>query len=105
MKPIQAIHNHVIFQFEQSSVKVSKNGTDSTAFEEKTDWGFEFKKFDESAQQPRWGVVIETGPDTDPVIKSGMRILIDNLKWTNGMPFDGEIIWRTDDACILAYDT
>lgn len=103
MKPIIAIHNHVIFQFEQRSVKVVKNGTQSTAFNETTEWGFEFKKFDESASQPRWGVVVETGPDTDPIIKKGMRILIENLKWTNGVLFDGDTIWRTDDSCILAY--
>jgi len=105
MKNINAIHNHIIFQFEQSSVKVQEAGTSSTAFQEQTDWGFEFKNFDESASRPRWGVVVETGPDTDPIIRKGMRILIDNLKWTNGIPFDGETIWRTDDSCVLAYDS
>lgn len=103
MKNITAIHNHIIFKFEQHSVRVQEAGTSSTAFQEKTDWGFEFKNFHESTERPRWGVVVETGPDTDPIIRKGMRILIDNLQWTNGISFNGSTIWRTDDTCVIAY--
>ena len=104
MKTIKAIHNHVIFTFEQDSVKVEEGSMSSTAFQEKTDWGFEFKNFNESTEQPRWGTVVATGPKTDPIIIVGMRILIENLKWTNGIEFNGTTIWRTDDECILAYE-
>lgn len=104
MKTINAIHNHVIFTFEQSTTKVEEGSMSSTAFEEKTDWGFEFKNFNESTERPRWGIVVAVGPTVDPIIKKGMRILIENLKWTNGLKFDGGTIWRTDDECILAYE-
>ena len=104
MKTIKALKNHVIFKFEQGTVKYAEGNSSSTAFQEQTAWGFEFKNFGESAERPRWGTVLSVGPDTDPVIKSGMRILIENLKWTNGLPFNGETIWRTDDKFILAYE-
>lgn len=101
---IKAIHNHIIFKFEQDTIKVNEGNMNSTAFKEETDWGFEFSKFDESAERPRWGVIVATGPKTDPVLQVGMRILIDHLQWTNGIQFEQSTIWRTDDNHVLAYE-
>jgi beta-lactam-binding protein with PASTA domain len=104
MKKIRALRNNILFTFDQDIVQVDDGKSASTAFGEILDWGFAFSSFKESTEQARWGTVFETGPDVDPIIKRGMHILIDKLKWTNGVKFDNMILWRTDDDCVLGYE-
>lgn len=100
MAIIEPLRNHVVFQFEET--KVQHMGV--SQFKEKTDWGLEFVRVEESAQSPRWGIVTHVGPEVPDVIKPGMRVLIEKLKWTNEMKVGDQYYWRTDSDQILAYD-
>lgn len=103
MKQIQAIHNHIVFQFNQDGKTVTSGDNRSQAFQEKTEWGFEFHNFDESTNQPRWGKVVSVGPDVTDELQPGTEILIENLKWTNHVIHNNQKYWRTDDTSVLAY--
>jgi len=101
---LQAIRNNILFQFEQGNLDVVSGNQRSQAFQERTDWGFEFHSFDESTNTPRWGRVMEVGPEVTDDIQVGMRILIDALQWTTHIIHNGEKIWMTNENSILAYD-
>lgn len=73
-------------------------------FESKTSWGFSIVRADESTQDARWGTVLAVGPEVDADITVGARVLIEPLKWTNEVVFEGESYWRTDNSAILAID-
>ena len=100
MAKIRPIKNHVIFQFVEEMVR----HMGVAQFEQKTDWGFTFVRVDESTQSPRWGIVTHVGPETDEAIEVGMKVLIENLQWTNEFEVDGQKYWRTDSDHILAID-
>lgn len=99
---IRAIRNHIVFTFVD---QVTANGS----FREATEWGFDLGGIgDHNAQftvgKPRWGIVAFTGPLVpNELRKSGTKILIEPLKWSNRFMFDGIMLWRTDSDHILAY--
>lgn len=91
---LRAIKNHIIFQFID---EVDGKGQ----FVETTKWGFKIPgHFDNSAKAPRWGTVVKIGPDCKHV-KIGQQVLINALKWTAGIKFDDERIWRTDETQVV----
>lgn len=93
---LRAIRNHVIFQFVDE--------TDSKGqFVETTKWGFKIPgHFDNSAKAPRWGTVVEIGPECKHV-KVGQQVLVNALKWTAGVKFDGKKVWRTDETQVAVF--
>jgi len=100
MAEFTAIHNHIIFQFEEGSVQ--HMGVNQ--FEEGTDWGFKFVSVDDSTSSARWGIITVVGPDCDNDLQPGMRILIEQLKWSEGFMVGDEKYWRTDDSVVLGID-
>lgn len=96
---IKAIHNHILFQFLD---RVNYQGQ----FEEQQSLGgiLILSDHDKSAKSPRWAKIISLGPDCSDVFrKEGCEILIENLRWTPGVKYQGENLWRTDEDQILAY--
>ena len=103
MSTIEPIRNHILFQFEDDHIQAGAQG--KSHFREKTKWGFEIgftSAYDSTAKHPRWGRVLFIGKDVINDIKPGMLILIDSLKWTAGVNFNGGKVWRTDDKQVLA---
>lgn len=94
---LTAIHNHIIFEF--------VDATSKGQFTEKTEAGIQLLgHFDNSSKEPRWARVLVTGPDVDSELCTpGCEILIDNLRWTEGVELDGKKYWRTDDKQVLAF--
>jgi len=99
-----ALRDHIVFQFEQDGLRVNSGGNVSDAFQEKTNWGFEFFDYNESTNHPRWGTVVVVGPEVKEHIVPGMRVLIDALRWTNHVVYKNQKYWRTDETNLLAYD-
>jgi len=100
-KKLTAMRSDIIFQFEQTHRHVGDGKAISQAFQESTDWGFEFHKFSETTSEPRWGTVIAVGPECDPDIVVGAKILIDALKWTNHTVHEDQQYWKTSEEFVL----
>ena len=49
----------------------------------------------------RWGEVVAVGPKVDG-LSPGDFILIEALMWMEGVTFNDEKIWKTDDSKVLA---
>jgi hypothetical protein len=100
MAQLNAILNHIIFQFEEDETK----HMGISQFKEATDWGFEFAATSEGMESARYVRVIAVGPDADPDIQPGMRVCVDKLMWTTDFEFEGESYWRTDSDQVLFVD-
>lgn len=96
---VEAIKNHIIFQFTEA---VNGQGM----FSEETASGIYLGAGHEtSAASSRWAKIVTFGPEVTPELQQvGKKILIENLKWTEGVKFKGETYWRTDDQNVLAYE-
>lgn len=95
---LRAIRNHIIFEF--------LDGLDSkNQFTQTTESGIQIAgHFDASAKEPRWAKVLAVGPEvSEELTEAGCEVLIDNLRWTEGVVFEGQKFWRTDDKQVLAY--
>ncbi len=100
------LRNDIMFQFESEDAVLRDGKKTMRGFKEVTDWGFTIVSPKESASQPRWGVVVAVGPDVDTNdIAVGRRILIENLKWTEGVKVDGEEYWKTNSDVVLGVDS
>jgi hypothetical protein len=99
MTQIKAIRNHVIFQFLDSF-----SNRDVKQFAEKTDWGFEVVRHNDSMERGRWVKVVAVGHEADKEIQPGMHVLLEPLKWTQSFDIDGEEYWRSDSSHVLAID-
>lgn len=105
MAGLRAIHDHVLFQFEDAAERKTSHGQTRDQFKHQTDWGFEFSDFDESLNLCRWVKVIDVGKDvTEEEIQPGARVLVEALKWTPGIEYQGEYYWRTSRDHVLAVD-
>jgi hypothetical protein len=62
------------------------------------------KAVETNATQCRWGKVLATGKDVDSLIQPKMNILIDAMRWTVGMDYDGVKVWRTTYPSVVAID-
>lgn len=103
MAELQALRDHIIFQFEREVIRKSDNGYSRQQFQDETDWGFQISDFDEGTKTPQWGIAMSVGPDTNEVTV-GDRVLIEALKWSPGIELDGKTYWRTDESQVLAID-
>lgn len=97
---ITPIYNHIIFEF-IDKLNLDRQFTETTAS------GIHVVgDHNSSANAPRWARIIATGPDVEPDLLQGhCEILIDNLRWTEGVLYAGKKYWRTDDNQVLAYRT
>ena len=95
---ITAIRNHIIFQF-------LDNIDNKGQFTQTTASGiFVAGHHESSAKEPRWAKVLSCGPDVcSELTQPGCEILIENLRWTEGVVVAGRKVWRTDDSQVLAY--
>ena len=92
---IRAIDNSIIFKF--------VDAISNKSFDNKTPWGFIIKNAVFDMKTPRWGEIIATGPDVDECLKNAKYILIQQLRWTNGVDYAGCTYWRTDDTSIFGF--
>jgi co-chaperonin GroES (HSP10) len=94
---IRAVHNHIIFQFEDAVTAAGE-------FEEANHKSGLYIKggFEKSAKSPRWATVVNTGPDCEHV-RVGNKILIPALRWTEGVKFEGQRFWKTDETQLAGY--
>jgi len=90
---IKALHDSILFVFDD---EVSGN-----EFNNKTESGIIYKSYAMDASTSRWATVLAVG-DAVKEIVVGDKILIENLKWTEGckMP-DGNKIWRTNEPSVM----
>lgn len=93
---VTPIKNGIFFVFED---QVDRNGV----FEEKTTWNFTLKNDPSTTvKRARWGRVVATGHEVGKQIRVGDMVLIEPLKWTNRLEFEGKEFWKTDSDHILA---
>lgn len=101
MSKLRATLDNILFVFEDE-LAIAQG---VKQFREKTNWGFDLlSSFDRSVKSAKWGIVISVGPLVSSSVTEGMRILIEPLKWTDGMKFEGNIFWATKEANILLVD-
>lgn len=101
---LRALNNDIVFQFEDEAAKLDDGKKTASGFKEKTTWGFVYSSSKESASNSRWGIVVAVGPDVNADIFPGRRVLIEPLKWTEGIRFQGSLYWKTNDEWVLAVD-
>lgn len=102
--PLRVFHNDILFQFEDELAMLHDGVKSARGFKEKTSWGFEFTNSRDSASNSRWALVIGVGPKVVEQIYVGRRVLIENLKWTDGVEFEGQKYWKTTDEFVLCLD-
>lgn len=74
-----------------------------TQFEETTDSGFTISSYDESAKYPRWVNVVTVGPEVKE-FEAGDKVLLEPLQWSDALEFEGENLWYSDEAQVLAVE-
>lgn len=103
--PLRVFKNDVLFQFEDDAATLHDGRKSARGFKETTSWGFVFTSSKESASNARWGIVKATGPEIVDDIYTGRRVLVENLKWTDPVKFDGQEYWKTTEDFVLCVDT
>jgi hypothetical protein len=96
---VAAIHNHIVFQFLD---RVNSQGI----FDETKTMGGIVLPSDkhESAKSPRWAKIISLGPKCSDILRvDGCEILIDALRWSPGVKYQDQPLWRTDEDQLLGY--
>jgi co-chaperonin GroES (HSP10) len=101
---LRPLKSNIIFQFVEDAATLSDGQRTAKGFEEYTDWGFRIVDSKSSTSSPRWGIVVAVGPEVKEDIYPGRKILIENLKWTEGVKHDGVTYWMTSEDVILAVD-
>ncbi len=101
---LHPIKNMIIFQFEDEAADLNDGRKSAKGFLEKTEWGFVYKDSKASASNARWGIVVAAGPECVEQFQKGQRILIENLKWTEGVTYEGTTYWRTAEDHVLLVD-
>ena len=72
-------------------------------FEETTESGFTISSYDEGTKTPRWVIVKDIGPDVTD-FKTGDKVLVEPLKWSDALEFEGENLWYSDVEQVLAVE-
>ena len=99
-KELEPVSNHILFQFADET-----NKSDKGSFKRVTDWGFEMgATIDDTTKTPRWVEILGIGPDVSDEFHVGQIVLVDALKWTPQVEYEGVQFARTDDSNILAID-
>lgn len=74
-----------------------------TQFEETLDSGFTISSYDESAKKSRWVKVMDCGPEVKE-FKSGDKVLLEPLKWSEAIDFDLDTFWYSDETVVMAVE-
>jgi len=92
---VRPLHNRIIFAF----LDQVSNGM----FEDHTVSGIYLGGIkDLTSKSPRWGVVLTIGPEIkDPEIVPGALIMIDALRWTDGVVYNDVKIWMTTEKDVV----
>jgi len=90
---LSAIKNHILFEFSDEVV--------NKAFANSTTWGFTVLDRNEDVKIPRWGRVINRGPEVNEEISIGDYILIEPLAWTTKVVINKNNYWMTNDSKVL----
>ena len=69
-------------------------------FMNSTSSGLIINSNDKTQLVPRWGKVIAVGPDVTDV-EPDMFVLVDAVKWTEGIPFRNFKFWKTEESHVL----
>ncbi len=97
--------NKFTFKFVDKVVTRTDQDTRRTQFEEETSSGFIISNYDEGAKLPRWVIVKDIGPEiTESDFVPGSKVLVDALKWSEAIEFDGDTFWYSDLTKVLAVD-
>lgn len=91
------------FKFVDKVVRKTDMDKTRTQFEETTESGFTISSYDEGAKQPRWVTVIDCGPDVTE-FETGDKVLVEPLKWSEAIEFDGDTFWYSDETVVLAVE-
>lgn len=74
-------------------------------FKEETNWGFQLgASYDHNIKQARWSIVIAVGPDVHEDLTPGTRIMVEPLKWTEGVKFEDNLYWMTNEDHVILVD-
>jgi len=94
---VSLFEDKIAFRFEE---EITNHG-----FINKTESGSYIQEVhSEQIKRPRWGVVLQTGPDCTEV-SEGDVILIENSMWTNGIDFEeteSSQFWVTRERNVIA---
>ena len=52
---------------------------------------------------PRWVTVMDVGPEIKE-FKAGAKVLLESLKWSEAIDFDGDTFWYSDESVVLAVE-
>lgn len=97
--------NKFTFKFVDKVVLRTDQDKRRTQFEEETTGGFIVSSYDEGAKMPRWVIVQETGPDIpESDFKAGSKVLVEALKWSESLEFEGDTLWYSDLTQVMAID-
>ena len=91
-KEVSVLDDGIIFKFLE---KISAKMFDNT-----TTWGFVIRDATDDVKRPRWGVVERIGPKVTQV-SVGQYVLIENLQWTNGLEYNGDKFWKTNESKLM----
>ena len=91
------------FKFIDKVVRKTDMDKTRTQFEETTASGFTISSYDEGAKMPRWVIVMDCGPDVKE-FKTGDKVLVDALKWSEAIEFEGTTFWYSDESVVLAVE-
>lgn len=90
------IKNTFIFKFQEainSKGQFEKNVTETGIILQSS--------FDDSAKESRWVVVTEVGHECSD-IRTGDEVLLPALRWTSGVKFGDETVWKSDEMQAVA---
>lgn len=89
---MKVLNNKILFKF----LEDIQDGN----LKQKTEWGFEVKGTHDDVKLPRWGVIIQSGPESK--FNEGEYILIEPLMWTDNFEIDKQKFWMTQPEKVLA---
>lgn len=101
---LRVLRNNILFQFEEDSTYFVDKKVKQKGFREVTPAGIIVVNQQKNADTARWGVVVTLGPDVTDEIKIGSRIFIEKLMWTNGVTFEREEYWMTNEDKVLCVE-
>lgn len=94
---LRPLGNNVMFKF------IDQTFGAKGAFVEKHASGLIIPVTRSTQKVARWGQVVALGPKAQEAgLKVGDYILIEALMWMEGVKFEDEKIWKTDDSKVLA---
>lgn len=94
IEQVKPTRNKIAFTFLQTP--------EAGRFTHQTDSGIQvIQDADKQLDASRWGVVVAVGTEVEYVSK-GDFVLIEHLKWTEGLEIENTKVWFTDESQIIA---